>query len=115
MNFFSRFSPVRAYRDLRFFLSQRRPYELGFLALAMAVTGFFIFAFMRDDYAEPVYRPNIIYVEQWRADRSDAEIVAQQKIDEPIRQRKIAEQKRLDDERRAGFKRLDAKLKRWGL
>lgn len=115
MGFFGRFSPVRAYRDLRFFLSHRQPYELGFLALAMAVTGFLIFAFMRDSYQEPVYRPNIIYVEQWRADRSDAEIIAQQKIDEPIRRKEIAEQKRLDDERRAGFRRLDEKLKRWGL
>lgn len=115
MKFFSRFSPVRAYRDLRLFLSQRQPYELGFLALAMAITGFFIFAFMRDSYAEPEYRPNIIYVQQWRADRTDAEIIAQQKIDEPIRQKALAEQRKADEERRAGFKRLDDKLKSWGL
>ena len=115
MRFFSRFSPVRAYRDLRFFLSQRQPYELGFLVLAMAITGFLIFAFAHDSYAEPVYRPNIIYVEQWSANRTDAEIIAQQKIDEPIRQKERAELKRLDDERRAGFRRLDEKLKRWGL
>jgi hypothetical protein len=115
MGFFGRFSPVRAYRDLRFFLSQRQPYELGFLVLALGVTGFFIYAFMRDPALAPVYRPNIIYVEQWRADRTDAEIIAKQKIDEPIRQQQLAEEKRLDDERRAGFRRLDAKLKRWGL
>ena len=115
MQFFSRFSPVRAYRDLRFFLASRQPYELGFLALAVGVTAFLIFAFMRDSYQEKVYRPEIIYVEQWRADRTNAEIIAQQKIDEPIRQKALAEQKRLDDERRAGFRRLDEKLKRWGL
>lgn len=115
MGFFGRFSPVRAYRDLRFFLSQRQPYELGFLALAMAITGFFIYAFAHDSYAEPVYRPNIIYVEQWPANRTDAEIIAQQKIDEPIRQRELAAQRKADEERRAGFKRLDDKLKRWGL
>lgn len=115
MGYFSRFSPVRAIRDLRFFLAQRQPYELGFLALAMAITGFLIFAFMHDSYEEPVYRPNIIYVQQWRADRTDAQIIAQQKIDEPIRQKELAEQRKADEERRAGFRRLDEKLKRWGL
>ncbi len=115
MGFFGRFSPVRAYRDLRFFLSQRQPYELGFLALSLAVTGFLIFAFAHDSYAEPAYKPNIIYVQQWSADRSDAEIVAQQKIDEPIRQRELAERRKAEEERRAGFRRLDEKLTRWGL
>jgi hypothetical protein len=115
MKFFSRFSPVRAYRDLRLFLSQRQPSELGFLALSIAVTGFLIFAFARDSYSEKVYRPNIIYVEQWRADRTDAEIIAQQKIDEPIRQKALAEQRRLDEERRRSFERLDKKLEAWGL
>ena len=115
MGFFSRFSPTRAYRDLRLFLSYRQPYELGFLALAMGITGFLIFAFLRDESIAPVYRPNITYVEQWSADRTDAQIIAQQKIDEPIRQRRLAEERRLDEERRAGFKRLDKKLERWGL
>ncbi len=114
MGFFSRFSPVRAIRDLRLFLSQRKPYELGFLALSIAVTTFLIYAFARDSYAEKVYRPNIIYVEQWRADRTDAEIIAQQKIDEPIRQRALAEQRRADEERRQSFERLDKKLESWG-
>ena len=51
MGSFSRFSPVRAYRDLRLFLRGRQPYELGFLALAMLVTGFLIYAFSKDSYA----------------------------------------------------------------
>lgn len=115
MGFFSRFSPVRAYRDLRFFLSLRQPYELGFLVLAMAITGFFVYAFAYDSSIEPVYKPNIIYVEQWRADRTDAEIIAQQKIDEPIRQKALAEQRKADEERRAAFQRVDKKLEAWGL
>lgn len=115
MGFFSRFSPLRAYRDLRLFLSDRQPYEFGFLALAMAITGFFIFAFMHDSSIEPVYRRDIVYVEQWPADRTDAQIRAQQKIDEPIKQRALAEQKKADDERRASFRRLDRKLEGWGL
>ncbi|WP_374944903.1 hypothetical protein [Sphingomonas sp.] len=115
MAFLDRFSPVRAYRDLRFFLSQRQPYELGFLVLAMAITGFFVYAFYSDSSIEPVYKRDIVYVEQWPADRTDAQIRAQQKIDEPIRQRELAEQKQADDERRASFRRLDKKLEGWGL
>ena len=115
MGFFSRFSPLRAYRDLRLFLSYRRPYELGFLALAMAITGFFIYAFLHDSSIEPVYKRDIVYFEQWPADRTDAQIRAQQKIDEPIKRQRLAEQRAADEERRASFKRLDKKLEGWGL
>lgn len=115
MTFLSRFSPVRAYKDLRLFLAQRKPYELGFLALAMGVTGFFIYAFMRNDYVPPPYRPNIIYVEQWRLDRTDAQIRAQQKIDQVKKEQRIAEEEAAKAKTRAEFKRLDDKLDSWGL
>ncbi|HEU0066239.1 MAG TPA: hypothetical protein VFQ57_03260 [Sphingomonas sp.] len=115
MGFFSRFSPIRAYRDLRLFLSHRQPYEVGFLVLAMAITGFLVFAFAHDSYVEPEYHPNIVYVEQWPADRTDEQIRAQQKIDAPIREKELAEEKKALDERRASFKRVDEKLESWGL
>ncbi|MDQ0839033.1 MULTISPECIES: hypothetical protein [Sphingomonas] len=115
MGFFSRFSPIVAYRDLRLFFSQRRPYELIFLVAALGVTSFLIYAFMKDSYVEQEYRPKIIYVEQWPADRTDAEIVAQQKIDAPIKAKALAEQKAREDETRASFKRLDDKLKAMGI
>lgn len=115
MSFLARFSPVRAYRDLRLFLAQREPYELGFLLLAMAVTGFFIFAFLRDSHVEATYKPNIIYVQQWTADRTEAQILAQQKVDQAQRTRDLADQRRREEENRAAFKRLDDKLKRYGL
>ena len=115
MGSFSRFSPVRAYRDLRLFLRGRQPYELGFLALAMLVTGFLIYAFSKDSYAEREYRPNIVYVEQWPADRTDAQIEAQQKIVAPIKAKAVAEQKAREDAQRESFKRLDDKLKAMGI
>ncbi len=101
MGLFSRFSPIVAYRDLRLFLSQRQPYELIFLVAALGVTSFLIYAFMKDSYVEQEYRPKIIYVEQWPADRTDAQIIAQQKARE--------------DAQRAAFKRLDDKLKAMGI
>ena len=115
MQFFGRFSPLRAYRDLRFFLSERQPYELGFLALALAITGFFVYAFARDSRVEPVYKPNIVYVQQWRLDRTDAQIRAQQVVDEADRQKRLAVQKAEQDEKRAAYQRLDNQLNKWGI
>ncbi len=115
MSYFARFSPLYAIRDLRFFLAQRRPYELGFLALAMIVTVAIIAGFVRDSHVKTPYKRNIIYVEQWPADRTEAQIVAQQKIDQVVKHKQQAELKKQQDERQAEFKRLDDKLKAMGI
>jgi hypothetical protein len=115
MQFLSRFSPGRAYRDLRLFLGTRRPHELGFLVLAMAITGFFVYAFAHDSAVPVEYKPDIIYVEQWPLSRTDAEIRAQQKIDGAAKTKRLAEIKAAEDERRASFKRLDDRMKAYGL
>ena len=75
---------------------------------AVSITSFFIFAFIKDSHVEKPYKPDIIYVQQWRLDRTDAEIRAQQKIDE-------AELAKEQEKTRAEFQRLDDKLKRWGI
>jgi len=106
---------MAAYRDLRFFLGNRQPHELWFLIAALMVTSFLVYAFAKDSYAEPVYKPNIVYVEQWTADRTDAEIIAQQKIDGPIKAKALAEQKAREEATRASFKRLDDKMTAMGL
>ena len=115
MPFLARFSPFRAIRDLRAFLSYRQPYELGFLALAIVLTTLLIAGLLHDSHVERPYQRNIIYVQNWRLDRSDAEIRAQQKIDGPIEAKRKAEQERILTERRAMFQRADDKLTKWGL
>lgn len=115
MGLFSRFSPLVAYRDLRLFLANRQPHQLWFLIAALFVTSFLVYAFVRDSYVEPVYRRNIVYVEQWPADRTDAEIIAQQKIDAPIKAKALAAQKKREEETRASFKRMDDKMTAMGL
>jgi hypothetical protein len=115
MEFFSRFAPVRAYRDLRRFLAGRQPHELGFLLLAMVITTFFVYAFARDSHVERAYKPNIIYVEQWTADRSDDQIRAQQKIDAVAKAKRMAEIKAAQDKKRAEFKKVDDALEKWGI
>ncbi|MEG8040971.1 hypothetical protein QP166_17105 [Sphingomonas sp. LR60] len=113
--FLARISPVRATRDLRYFLQTRERYEWSFFALSIAVTTVVIWAFFYDSYAEKEYRPNIVYFQQWKLDRTDAEIVAQQKIDKPIRDAEVAAQKAREEKLRAGFKRLDDKLNDMGI
>ena len=115
MQFFSRFSPVRAYRDLRLFLTGRQPYELGFLVLAMGVTGFFIYAFMRNDIPPEPYSPNIVYFKNYSADRTDAQIKAQQAIDKVEQDERIAAQKAREEKLRSQFKKVDDAMSKWGL
>ena len=115
MQFFNRMSPLRALRDLRLFLHQRPPYELGFFMLALLITGFFVFAFIKDSHVEKVYKPDIIYVQQWRLDRTEAEILAQQKVDQAKKDKEQAELEKEQAKTRAEFQRLDNKLKRWGI
>ena len=115
MNYLARMSPLRAIRDLRFFLASRERYELGFLALSVVITALILAAFVHDSHEEKVYRREIIYVQNWPASRTDEQVRAQQAIDAPkerARKEAIAKRQR---ERQESFKRLDDKLERMGL
>lgn len=113
--FFARMNPLRAYRDLRDFMVGRGPQEFWFLGAAVAITMFLIYAFVKDSHAVKAYKPDIVYVQQWKLDRTDAEIVAQQKIDQVQRDKDLAEVKKRQDATRAQFKKLDDQLNRLGL
>lgn len=115
MQFFARMSPLRALRDLRLFLHQRQKHELFFLFLSMFMTGLLLIGFAKDSRVEKIYKPEIIYVQQWRLDRTDDEIRAQQAIDGPIKQKMIDEREKRLAERRAQFQRLEEKMDKWGL
>lgn len=107
---------MRAIRDFRVFLSHREKHELWFFCAAIVVTTLLIVGFVHDAHVEKEYqRPEIQWVQDWRADRSDAQIKAQQAIDEPRKQARLAEIRKRQDERRAAFKRLDDKMEKWGL
>src|SRR3546814_15945553 len=56
-----------------------------------------------------------LYGEQWRADRSEAEILAQQTIDMKIKAKRMAEIEAAQKKRQAEFQRLDNQLDAWGL
>ena len=108
------FAPTRAVRDLRLFLSQRKRHEVVLLFLAFMATTLVIVAFVKDSHFEKPYERKIVYVQNWRADRSDAVIHAQQQLDWYKKSTTDAQMEIRAREKRESFKRLDDKLESWG-
>ena len=95
--------PRAALADLRAFLRHRsREQQIG-AALAILVTIIIVILFLVDSKINTAPPPTIVYVEQWNADRSDAEIVAQQKKDQ-------AALEAARKERQEQFQRLENQL-----
>jgi hypothetical protein len=116
MSVFARFNPFRALRDLRRFLGTRGRHEIIFLFAAFFVCGITVAGFAISSKVDKPYKPpDIIYVQSWRADRTDAEIIAQQKIDMEKQKIQDAKEAEFEAKKRASFKRLDDQLKSIGL
>lgn len=106
--YLGRLNPVRALRDLRLYLHARKPHEIGFLFLSAAICSVVVSVFVIDSHLEaPYVPPTIIYVQSWRADRTDAQIMVQQKIDESKKKAEDAKLKKLQDQRQAEMKRFN--------
>lgn len=114
MTFLKYIHPLRAFRDLRRFLAQRKPYELWFLMLAMAVTLLILWMFLKDANVAVPYKREVIYVQQWRLDRTDAEIKAQQAKDLPGEMKRKAAIEAAQKQRQAEFKKYDDWLSKHG-
>lgn len=75
-------SPRRAFADLRaFFRNRDRGHVIGAL-LAVLSTAIVVIVFFADSNVNTMPPPQVIYVSDWRATRTDAEIKAQQKKDQ---------------------------------
>ncbi len=101
-------SPKALLADLRALLAQRsrHQYVAAIAAIFMPfaiITGFWIDSTRDHDPGE-----QIIYVKSWSADRSDAEIIADQK-------KAQAEKEARQKERQRQFQKLDEKLERIGI
>jgi hypothetical protein len=108
------FSVARAYRDVkRLLLSRRKAYEIWFLLLAMAITVAIIAGFVHDSHFEQPYHEDIIYVQSWPLNRSEAEILAQQKIDAAKKAKEQAAIEKAAKERREQFQRLQNATAPW--
>lgn len=75
-------SPRSAFGDLWGYLSRRHPHRWPFLGLSAAITWVIIWAFVIDANTNTMPRQNqITYFKSWDADRTDAAVIMQQKLD----------------------------------
>jgi hypothetical protein len=95
-------SPANAWRDLRAFLDQQGRYKILFAMFALAMPSLIVLGFYVDSQPDRP-KPQIIYVENWPESRSDAQIKADQKVDQARRDAFKAE-------RRRQFQRLEKQL-----
>lgn len=115
MGYFSRFNPVGPVKDLRLYFHRRGPKELAFLSAALVGTAVVMGMFIIDTPPQPHKEREIIYVQQWKATRTDAEVKAQQVKDKPAEDAEKARVAAAYEKHRLELKRLDDKLRRWGL
>lgn len=75
-------SPKSALSDVWGYFRENRPHKWPLLGLSMAITGVIIWVFVIDANTNTMpTRNKIIYVQSWDANRPDAAIILQQKID----------------------------------
>lgn len=100
--------PRLLWNDLRSFWKDRPRHQYVAGTLAVMIPIGIVFAFYLDSRTNIQPGPQIIYVDSWNANRTDAEIKAKQKTD-------LAERRAAEAERRRQFQRLDDRLKRLGI
>jgi hypothetical protein len=96
-------SPRAAIADLLAFMRHRSREQVIGGALAFLATAIILIEFLVDSKINTAPPPQIVYVESWPANRTDAEIIADQKKDEDAR-------KASDLERQRQFQALENKL-----
>jgi hypothetical protein len=97
------YSPRTAFRDLGAFLRQRSREQVIGAALSVLVTMIIVIIFFVDSKINTAPPPQIIYVEQYSANRTDAEIIADQKKHQ-------AEREAAQKERQRQFQKLEKRL-----
>ena len=98
-------SPRAAFRDLAAFMRQRSREQLIGAALAFLATGIIVFEFVIDPYIGTKLPPTVTYVENYPANRTDAQIIAEQK-------KEMAERAAFEKEKQRQFQKLE---KRFGM
>ena len=87
-------SPRAAFADLRAFLGQSSREQRFAAVLALLVTTIIVIVFFVDSKINTAPPPQIIYVKDWKADRTDAEIIADQKKHQAEREAALKERQR---------------------
>ncbi|WP_076068910.1 hypothetical protein [Sphingomonas montana] len=87
-------SPRRVIADLKAFITTGdRDHRTPIAILSILMPVLIVAGFLHDSYMERP-EPEMTFIPSWSADRSDAEIIAQQKVDEAARVARVAERQR---------------------
>lgn len=101
-------SPRALWTDLRAFWAHRPRHQWLAAVLALLIPAGILFIFYLDAKTNILPGEQIMFIQSWRADRSDAEIIAKQKADRAARE---AAQRA----RQREFQKLDESLNRMGI
>jgi hypothetical protein len=92
-------SPSALFADVRALFALRSPHQWLALALALLIPAFFLVAFAHETLKAGKPPEQLVYAKGWKADRTDAEIIADQK-------KAQAEKDALAKERQRQFQKL---------
>jgi len=95
-------SPRALLADIRLFFASRQRHQLVIAAISVAMPVLIVAGFYHDSHVEPP-APEMYFIPSWPADRTDAEIIALQKVDQVKREKREAE-------KRESFQRLAKQL-----
>ena len=95
--------PRAAFRDLAAFMRQGGREQAIAAALAVLVTAIIVIEFFIDSKINTAPPPRVVYADSWSLNRTDAEIIAEQKEDQAKRE---AAQK----EKQRQFQKLEKQL-----
>lgn len=87
-------SPRALWADIRDFFRQRSRVQLGAATVAIMMPVIIVVGFYYDGQTNIMPGEQVIYVKSWSANRTDEEIIAQQKIDQANKEAAIAERQR---------------------
>jgi len=96
-------SPRAAFRDLAAFMRQRSREQVIAASLSLLVTAIIVIEFIVDAKIGTAPPPTITYIELYPSNRTDAEIIAQQRKDQAAKDAAIKERQRQ-------FKKLENQL-----
>jgi hypothetical protein len=99
-------NPTGAIADFLLVWREAGPRRWPVAAAAAATTLAMFSLIWRDEYRIPPRPPEIIYINSWRADRSDAEIRASNLVNQQRKDRLAIEQARRDEEVRHIYKTI---------
>jgi hypothetical protein len=87
-------SPVAAVRDLAAFMRHRSREQVIGAALALLATSIILIEFVVDPKINTAPPPQVTYVDLYASNRTDAQIIADQKKDQAAKQAAVKERKR---------------------